>query len=153
MGEIVFTVAPDYMLTPTEYEREGAGRWAEHDLLMRKPVSQFGGAGLEKLSFTIILDAAHGIEVADRLEKLRVMRDTGAVFPLILGGKPVSQCCWRLDSLKEAGHYWTPDGKLIQCKAALTLTEYDDSNYIEENSIVNKYGRASSEESNVPGGE
>ena len=153
MGEIVFTVAPDYMLTPTEYEREGAGRWAEHDLLMRKPVSQFGGAGLEKLSFTIILDVAHGIDVADGLEQLRTMRDTGAVFPLIIGGKPVSQCCWRLDSIKETGHYWTSDGKMIQCKAALTLTEYDDSNYIEENSIVNKYGKASNEESNLSGGE
>lgn len=51
MGDIVFVVSPDYMITPMDYERESAGRWTEHDLLMRKPVSQFGGPGLEKLSF------------------------------------------------------------------------------------------------------
>lgn len=152
MGEIVFVVSPDYMITPMDYERESAGRWTEHDLLMRKPVGQFGGPGLEKLSFSIILDAAHGIDVAAQLKKLRVMRDTGAVFPLIIGGKPVTQSYWRLDSIKEAGHYWTADGRLLQCTPSLTLTEYDDSNYVEEKSIVNKYGKAYNIAGSVLGG-
>ena len=152
MGDIVFVVSPDYMITPTDYERESAGRWTEHDLLMRKPVSQFGGPGLEQLTFRIILDAAHGIDPQQQLETLRTMRDTGAVFPLIIGGKPVSQCYWRLDSIKEAGHYWTADGQLLQCTPALTLTEYDDSNYIEEKSIVNKYGKEYNAMSTVFGG-
>ena len=152
MGDIVFVVSPHYMLTPMDYERESTGRWTEHDLLMRKPVSQFGGPGLEKLTFSIILDAAHNIDVAKQLEKLRTMRDTGAVFPLIIGGKPVSQCYWRLDSIKEAGHYWTADGRLLQCTPSLTLTEYDDSNYVEEKSIVNKYGKAYNIAGSVLGG-
>ena len=152
MGDIVFVVSPDYMITPMDYERESAGRWTEHDLLMRKPVSQFGGPGLEKLSFSIILDAVHGIDVAEQLKKLRVMRDTGAVFPLIIGGKPVTQSYWRLDSIKETGNYWTADGRLLQCTPSLTLTEYDDSNYVEENSIVNKYGKGFNAASSVLGG-
>ena len=152
MGDIVFVVSPNYMLTPMDHERESTGRWTEHDLLMRKPVSQFGGPGLEKLTFSIILDAAHNIDVAKQLEKLRKMRDTGAVFPLIIGGKPVSQCYWRLDSIKEAGHYWTADGRLLQCTPSLTLTEYDDSNYVEEKSIVNKYGKAYNTAGSVLGG-
>lgn len=147
MGDVVFVVSESRLLTPTDYEREGTGRWAEHELLLRKPVSQYGGPGLEKLSFSIIIDAAHGIDVVKQLETLRKMRDTGAVFPLIIGGKPVAQSCWRLDSVKESGHYWATDGKLIQCKAALSLTEYDDSNYVEENSIGSKYGRKSDAES------
>lgn len=142
MGDIVFVVSPDYMITPMDYERESAGRWSEHDLLMRKPVSQFGGPGLEKLTFSIILDMVHGVDPQKQLEKLRKMRDSGAVFPLVIGGKPVSQCYWRLDSIKETGHYWSADGHLLQCTPALTLTEYDDSNYVEERSLVNKYGMA-----------
>ena len=65
---------------------------------------------------------------------------------------PVSQCYWRLDSIKEAGHYWTADGRLLQCTPSLTLTEYDDSNYVEEKSIVNKYGKAYNIASAVFGG-
>lgn len=152
MGDIVFVVSPNHMITPMDYERESAGRWAEHELLMRKPVSQFGGAGLEKLSFSILLDAGHGIDVTRTLKKLRVMRDIGAVFPLIIGGKPIARNEWRLDSLKESAHYWAADGKLIQCTVALSLTEYDDSNYVEETSNIEKNGRTYNTLSTIMGG-
>ena len=152
MGDIVFVVSPNYMLTPMDYERESAARWTEHELLMRKPVSQFGGPGLEKLTFSIILDAAHNIDVAKQLEKLRKMRDTGAVFPLILGGKPVSQSHWRMDSIKETEHYWATDGKLIQCRADIALTEYNDSNEVEETSLESKYSKKPDDENGTAGG-
>ena len=131
MGDIVFSVSVWHMITPTNYERESTARWAEHDLLLRKPVSQFGGPGLEKLSFSIILDADHGVSPALQLKKLRKMRDTGAVFPLVIGGRPVTQNSWRLDSVKEGNCYWTTDGQLQQCIAQLSLTEYEEGNHTE----------------------
>ena len=115
-------------------------------------ISQFGGPGLEKLSFDIILDAAHGINPADQLKTLRKMRDTGAVFPLVIGGKPVTQNYWRLDSLKEGNFYWTPDGQIQQCIASLQLTEYEEGNRTEENAIVTNYGESYNAESNLLGG-
>lgn len=132
MGDIVFITSVDYLLTPSNYDREASGRWAEHDLLMRKPVSQFGGPGLEKLSFDILLDAGHGISPDRQLEKLRKMRDMGAVFPLVIGGQPVSQSSWRLDSLKESDHFFTSMGQLQQCRVSIQLTEYADTNDTEE---------------------
>jgi phage protein U len=104
-------------------------------------VSQFGGPGLEKVSFSIILSMDHGISPERQLKKLREMRDTGAVFPLVIGGKPVTNSYWRLDSLKEGECYWLGDGTLQQCKVAVELTEYDDKNTIEENSITVRYGK------------
>lgn len=152
MGDIVFSVAEDHMLTPTDYERDGGTRWAEHALILRKPVSQFGGPALEKLSFRIILDLGHGIDPAEQLKKLRVMRDTGAVFPLVLGGVPVTQNYWRLDSIKEGDCWWLPDGKMQQCVASIQLTEYEDGNRIEENAIQTNYGDTYNAESNLMGG-
>lgn len=152
MGDIVFSVAENHMLTPKDIEREGSGRWAEHALILRKPVSQFGGPGLEKVTFSIILDAGHGIDPAEQLKKLRVMRDTGAVFPLVIGGKPVTQNYWRMDSLKEGDQLHAGDGKLIQCTAAVSLTEYEDGNRIEENAIQSSYGDTYNAESNLLGG-
>jgi hypothetical protein len=140
------------MITPTNYERESTARWAEHDLLLRKPVSQFGGPGLEKLSFSIILDADHGVSPALQLKKLRKMRDTGAVFPLVVGGRPVTQNSWRLDFVKEGNCYWTPDGQLQQCIAQLSLTEYEEGNHTEENAVTVSYGSDNNAESNVMGG-
>ena len=143
MGDIVFSVSVWRMITPTNYE---------HDLLLRKPVSQFGGPGLEKLSFSIILDADHGVSPALQLKKLRKMRDTGAVFPLVIGGRPVTQNSWRLDSVKEGNCYWTPDGQLQQCIAQLSLTEYEEGNHTEENAVTVSYGSDNNAESNVMGG-
>lgn len=140
MGDIVFSVSASHMLTPSNFGRESEARWAEHGLLLRKPVSQFGGPGLEKLSFDIILDADHGIKPDEQLKKLRKMRDTGAVFPLVIGGKPVTQNYWRLDSVKEGNCYWTPNGKLQQCIASLQLTEYEEGNHTEENAVATNYG-------------
>ena len=152
MGDIVFVVSENYMITPTNYGRESSARWAEHNLLLRKPVSQFGGPGLEKLSFDIILDSDHGIGPEQQLKKLRKMRDTGAVSPLVIGGRPVTQNYWRLDSLKEGNCYWTPTGQLQQCIVSLQLTEYEEGSRTEANAIVTNYGENNGAESPALGG-
>ncbi len=126
MGDVVFIVSPKYMVTPSSMERESSARWAEHDLILRKPVSQFGGPGLEKLSFNIVLDAGHGVNPAEQVKTLQRMRDSGAVFPLVIGGKPIGQNYWRLDTVKEGTCYWTPSGRLQRCTVALSLTEYEE---------------------------
>lgn len=152
MGDIVFSVSEMYMLTPADYEREGASRWANHDLVLRKPVSQFIGPGLEQVTFKIILHADHGISPAEQLKKLRQMRDTGAVFPLVIGGVPVTQNYWRLESLKEGGNVFNADGSLYISEPSVTLLEYDDSNGREEDALASRYGGGYSGASNVQGG-
>ena len=143
MGSVVFVVSREYLLTPSDFQRSGEARWAEHDLILRKPVSQFKGPGLEKLSFRIQLRSDHGniiVSPMEKLETLRQMRDTGAVFPLVIGGKPVTQNYWRIDSLSEGNNYFNAMGKLIQTDVTVNLTEYDDSNYVEEQTKTDKYG-------------
>lgn len=135
MGDIVFSVAESHMLTPSNYQRESSARWAEHSLILRKPASQFGGPGLESVAFSIILSEDHGINPENQLKALRKMRDTGAVFPLVIGGKPVTQNYWRLDSIKEGDIFWTPDGRMQLCKAKVKLTEYEEGNKTEEQSL------------------
>ena len=80
MGDVTFVVSSHYMITPSEFQRSGESRWSEHDLILRKPVSQFKGPGLEKVTFKIQLRADHNITPSSQLKKLRQMRDTGAVF-------------------------------------------------------------------------
>lgn len=140
MGPVVFIVSSHYLLTPSEYQRSGEARWETQDLILRKPVSQFKGPGLEKISFKIQLRKDHNIDPEQQLKTLRRMRDQGAVFPLIIGGRPVTQNYWRLDSLSEDQNYYDPLGKLICSTANVTLTEYDDSNYTEEKTAIDKYG-------------
>lgn len=124
MGDIPFVVTYGKIRTFSDYGRSGSGRWAKHDLIGRKPVMEFLGPDVEKVSMKIQLRTDHGINPESELERLRKMRDTGAVFPFILGGAPVSDNYWLLEDIGENVSYWRAGGKILSVSVNITLTEY-----------------------------
>ena len=124
MGDIPFVVTYGKIRTFSDYGRSGSGRWAKHDLIGRKPVMEFLGPDVEKVSMKIQLRTDHGINPASEMGRLRKMRDTGAVFPFILGGAPVSDNYWLLEDIGENVSYWRAGGKILSVSVDITLTEY-----------------------------
>lgn len=124
MGDIPFVVSYGKIRTFSDYGRSGSARWAKHDLIGRKPVMEFLGPDVEKVSLKIQLRTDHGINPESELERLRKMRDTGAVFPFILGGAPVSDNYWLLEDIGENVSYWRAGGKILSVTVDITLTEY-----------------------------
>ena len=124
MGDIPFVVSYGKIRTFSDYGRSGSGRWAKHDLIGRKPVMEFLGPDVEKVSMKIQLRTDHGINPESELERLRKMRDTGAVCPFILGGAPVSDNYWLLEDIGENVSYWRAGGKILSVSVDITLTEY-----------------------------
>lgn len=124
MGDIPFVVSYGKIRTFSDYGRSGSGRWAKHDLIGRKPVMEFLGPDVEKISMKIQLRTDHGINPESELGRLRKMRDTGAVFPFILGGAPVSNNYWLLEDIGENVSYWRAGGKILSVSVDITLTEY-----------------------------
>lgn len=140
MGSVVFIVSSRYMLTPANVQQSASGRWQDHEIIYKKPSSEFLGPELQDMSFDIILASQYGINPKTEYEVLRNMCETGAVFPLIIGGRPVSHNYWTLRSVQLGETYYTPTGKLMWAKASVSLKEYDNSNYAEEKSKLNLYG-------------
>ena len=124
MGDIPCVVTYGKIRTFSDYGRSGSGRWAKHDLIGRKPVMEFLGPDVEKVSMKIQLRTDHGINPESELGRLRKMRDTGAVFPFILGGAPVSDNYWLLEDIGENVSYWRAGGKILSVSVDITLTEY-----------------------------
>ena len=124
MGDIPFVVTYGKIRTFSDYGRSGSGRWAKHDLIGRKPVMEFLGPDVEKVSMKIQLRTDHGINPERELVRLRKKRDTGAVFPFILGGAPVSDNYWLLEDIGENVSYWRAGGKILSVSVDITLTEY-----------------------------
>lgn len=124
MGDIPFVVTYGKIRTFSDYGRSGSGRWAKHDLIGRKPVMEFLGPDVEKVSMKIQLRTDHGINPESELGRLRKMRDTGAVFPFILGGAPVSDNYWLLEDIGENVSYWRAGGKILSVSVDIRLTEY-----------------------------
>lgn len=57
MGDIPFVVTYGKIRTFSDYGRSGSGRWAKHDLIGCKPVMEFLGPDVEKVSMKIQLCA------------------------------------------------------------------------------------------------
>ena len=142
MGSIVFITSSHYMLTPSNMQQEMKGRWSDHDIVYKKPSSEFLGPGLRTVSFDIILSSMYNISPESQIDSLQEMCETGAVFPLTIGGKPVTHNYWRLDSMSVGDTYYGSTGGLQWAKVNVKLTEYDDSNYTEEKSLIDLYGSA-----------
>lgn len=140
LADIVFYTALNNVITPSEYSRTGAGRWEEHSLMHTKPVLQFTGPGLTHLSFKILVSTTLGQSPESVLKRLRDYRDNGAVVPFILGGKPVSQNYFIIESIEENEQYFDAYGKLMSVEISLALREYDDTNKVEEQSLLNSKG-------------
>lgn len=132
MGDVSFEVSPEHLLTPTKLTQGTSSRWQEHDLILKKPVSEFLGPGLKQVSFDIILSAIHGIEPNDEIKQLMEMCEKGEVFPLLIAEKPVSSNYWRLENVSVGETYYDAEGKLTHAVVSVGLKEYDDSNYKEE---------------------
>lgn len=133
-GDIVFEVSNKRTQTFKEFERSGTARWNDHEIIRKKPKSEFSGPGLEEISMTILLKAELGINPNKQLEKLRKMRDTGKVAPFIMGGKPISQNYWSIQQLNESYKTVDSKGNILVAEVTMSLKEY----YMKQNKTVLK---------------
>lgn len=124
MSDIPFIVSSRFIRTFDDYSRGSGGRWAQHDIIGDKPVLEFIGPDIEKISFSMQLRADQGINPANELEKLRKLRDSGKQFPLVIGGNMVTDNMWVMDSIDESVSFWGKAGSMLGVKVSVTLREY-----------------------------
>lgn len=126
LGNIPFIVSKPYLRTFRDYGRESGGRWAKHEIVGEKPVLEFLGPDIEKISFKMLFRADQGVTPSAELEKLRKLRDTGKASVLILGWKPVGKHLWVVESLGETVNYWSTFGRILSATVDVTLAEYTE---------------------------
>ncbi len=123
-GDIPFIVARGYVRTFDEYGRSSSGRWAKHDIIGEKPVLEYLGPDIEKISFKMHFRADHGLNPEREAAVLRKMRDKGEPAILMLAGSPVGDNRWIIESLGEEVTYWDAYGRPISLTVDVTLSEY-----------------------------
>ena len=124
LGDVVFEVSADKVRTFDDLKRSGSARFASHDLIGRKPLLEFGGPGLDTISFTVTLASWLGVKPEEEVETLRNMRDEGMAVDFVLNGKPQGEGLWAVESVSEESKYITQDGVENFIKCSLTLKEY-----------------------------
>jgi phage protein U len=123
-GDIVFEVSTTKTKTFKDFERTGTARWNDHEIIGKKPKSEFNGPGLDEISFTILFKAELGINPIKELDKLRKMKDAGKVASFVIGGKPISTNYWSIQQTSETLKVVDQKGNILEAEVNISLKEY-----------------------------
>lgn len=122
--DVVFSVSDRRVLTFKDMNRTVGSAWATHSRIGLKDQVEYLRPTLQKLTFTITLDASYGVRPREVLEMLERHTEQGHVFPFVVGGRRVGRYPWRITDQSEAWETIYNKGELYQAKVNVTMEEY-----------------------------
>ncbi len=123
-GDVVFEVSADRVRTFDGLSRTSSERWETHSLIGLKPVSEFMGPGLDRVSFSMVFDAAHGTNPRKEMEHILDMSRNGQVNDLTVGGKDLGAGKWKITNLRQSWKVVDNQGNLLRAALDVELEEY-----------------------------
>lgn len=121
---ITFEVSSDKILTFSNMQRTVSGRWAQHEVIAGKPVSEYLGPNQQKVTIQIFITAAHRINPRKTIEALEEAAEKGTPFTFVIGGKKVGSNRWIVENVSESWGEIIDNGRLLSAHLTLTLAEY-----------------------------
>lgn len=123
-GPFVFQVSDKKMLVLRDISRSAGSTWSTHNLIKGKPKAQYQAPALRGASGAVTLRADYGVKPRTQLEALATAAEGSRAYPLIIGGRPLSQYPMRLTSVSEAWNTVYNGGELFSAEVSLTFEEY-----------------------------
>lgn len=126
-GNVIFETSNDLVRTFKDMTRDTNVRLASHDIIGKKPVIEWIGPGTDTIKFSMQFNSLLGVEPKDEEKKLRDMAQTGKVAHIIVGGEPVSDYKFIIESISSSGRIYDRDGNLIKSMVDITVKEYPEN--------------------------
>ena len=120
---ITFEVSDKKILTFKDLQVNASGSWSYHDIISKKPRSEFNGAELKDSSFSIVLSAEHGVKPRETMDKIVKAVESGQVMPFTLGGKVIGSN-WIIKSNSGMYDIVMNKGEVAKATVKITLEEY-----------------------------
>lgn len=124
LGPIIFNTSSTKKQTFEGLNRENSNRIATHENLNNKPILEFIGPGLDKVTLNLTWSIEHNLNPDVELQKLRDIRDKGEVVSFILGNKPYGSGKYLLENIGEEQKRIDNKGNIFSITFSLTLNEY-----------------------------
>ena len=99
LGNIRFRVSSHRVLTFQNMKREISTTWNMLDRISQKPLVEYGGADLQKISLEITLDASLGVRPKGMLRTLEQMTESSKAYDLVLGRTWIGNIQWVITSV------------------------------------------------------
>ena len=122
--DIVFSVSDRKVQTFKDRTRTVGSQWATHSRIGRKDQAEYLRPTLQKITFTMELNALYGVNPRTMLNKLANLAERGTVNTLVIGGKRVGSYRWRITDISEEWETIYNGGELARAKVNVTMQEY-----------------------------
>lgn len=123
-GNIIFETSDQRVLTFNDFTRNSTAHIEEHKLIGKKPLIEYCGPELEKINFTVNLNAYNGINPEEELAKWRDYSLNGSAQELVIGGNVMGYDKFIIESLSESYNKIYKNGFLYSAKIDVSLAEY-----------------------------
>ena len=123
-GPFVFQVSDKKMFSLRDITRSAGSNWSTHNIIKGKPKAQYQAPTLRTASGSVTLRADYGVKPRKQLEELANAAEGSIAYPLIIGGKPLSQNPMRLTSVSETWNTVYNGGELFSAEVSLSFEEY-----------------------------
>jgi len=121
---IMFEVSPEKILTFDNFVRRNSVRFAEHNTLQRKPVTQYVGPALDIIDLKIILKAQWGVNPQNEFNKLIRLQRDGATLSIVVGKSAFGMYRWTITNLGIPHNKIDNKGIIMSSTVNVSFKEY-----------------------------
>ena len=121
---IQFVVSRETFRTPKNMIWSGSARYATHERHVTHALTEFTGLDPDKITFSMFLSQALGVDVMGELVKLWNYERKGESVYLVLGEKCYGKCKWNVVSHKVQAKDYDKYGNLESAEVSVELQEY-----------------------------
>ncbi len=123
-SNIKFSVNSDKQLSFRDMKRTSSARWTSHNIIGKRPKTEFLGPGMDEVTLEVILSAEMGVRPRSEMAKFRSACKKGEVHYLYINGKKVCKNKMAITAVSESWDEIWSQGELARAVVAVTFSEY-----------------------------
>ena len=124
LGDIVFEVRDDKIITPRNVKWTDTANFAEHSRHCSTTLVEYVGDKPDTITLLLKLSDYLGVKTMEQLKKLKAYKRSGKPLRLILGKKPYGRWKWVITKISVSMEYSDKRGNLTQADVQISLKEY-----------------------------
>ena len=123
-SNIKFSVNSEKQLSFRDMKRTSSARWTSHNIIGKRPKTEFLGPGMDEVTMDVILSAEMGVRPRSEMKKFRAACKKGEVHYLYINGKKVCKNKMAITAVSESWDEIWSQGELARAVVSVTFSEY-----------------------------
>ncbi len=124
LGDVVFEVSEETVLTLNNWKWSGSARYATHQRRNTHALTEFTGIDPDKITFDIILSAELKVDPIAEVVKIWNYERSGEAVPLTVGNKGYGKYRWTILNHEMKIQATDAVGDVAHATVSVTLQEY-----------------------------